>query len=84
MNEVELVGFIAGVFVVVSLSPQVFKSWKTKSTRDISIAWSLINLMGQLLWLVYGVLIGSASLITMTALTFIMVFLILLLKLKYG
>lgn len=84
MNCVELVGFIAGIFVAASLFPQVIKSWKSKSTKDISISYSIINLVGQLLWLTYGVLIGSISLIAMTALTFLMVLLVLLLKIKYG
>ncbi len=84
MNNVELVGFIAGIFVATSLFPQVIKSLKTKSTKDISISYSIINLIGQLLWLTYGVLIGSISLIAMTALTFLMVLMILLLKIKYG
>jgi MtN3 and saliva related transmembrane protein len=84
MNNIELIGFIAGVFVAASLFPQVIKSWKTKSTRDISISWSIINLMGQILWLVYGVFINSVSLITMTALTFFMMLSIVILKLRFG
>lgn len=84
MQSIELVGFIAGLFVASSLLPQVIKSWKTKSTKDISIAWNIINLIGQLLWLIYGVLIGSISLILMTALTFMMVLSLLILKLKFG
>jgi MtN3 and saliva related transmembrane protein len=82
--NVELVGFTAGLFVASSLFPQVLKSWKTKSTKDISIAWNVINLIGQLIWLLYGILIGSISLIVMTTLTFLMVLSLLILKIKYG
>jgi MtN3 and saliva related transmembrane protein len=82
--NVELVGFIAGLFVASSLFPQVLKSWETKSTKDISIAWNVINLIGQLIWLLYGILIGSISLIVMTTLTFLMVLSLLILKIKYG
>ncbi len=63
MNKVELIGFIAGMFVAISLFPQVIKSWKTKSTRDVALSWSIINLIGQMLWGIYGVYIDSASLI---------------------
>ena len=84
MNTVELVGFIAGIFVAASLLPQVIKSLKTKSTKDISIAWSVINLLGQVLWLIYGVLVSSISLVAMTALTFLMVLIIVILKLRFG
>lgn len=82
--NVELVGFTAGLFVASSLLPQVLKSWKTKSTKDISIAWNVINLIGQLIWLFYGIFIGSISLIVMTTLTFLMVLSLLILKIKYG
>ena len=82
--NVELVGFTAGLFVASSLFPQVLKSWKTESTKDISIAWNVINLIGQLIWLLYGILIGSISLIVMTTLTFLMVLSLLILKIKYG
>ncbi len=39
MNHTELLGFAAGSFVAVSLLPQAIKSWKTKSTKDISLLW---------------------------------------------
>ncbi len=84
MNSVELVGFTAGVFVASSLLPQVLKSWRSKSTRDISIAWSAINLIGQALWLTYGTLISSSSLIVMSGITFLMTLSIVYLKLKFG
>ena len=80
----EYIGIIAGIFVASSLLPQVLKSLKTKSTKDISLAWSVINLTGQFLWLLYGVIVGSISLITMTALTFFMVMIMVVLKIKFG
>ena len=80
----ELIGFIAGGFVAVSLLPQVVKSWRTKSTHDIALAWSIINLIGQLLWLAYGIAITSYSLIAMSALTAAMNVSMIFLKIKYG
>ncbi|MBM4171570.1 MAG: hypothetical protein FJ214_06870 [Ignavibacteria bacterium] len=81
---IELIGFIAGTFVAASLFPQVIKSWKTKSTKDISIAWTVINMIGQILWLVYGVAINSPSLIVMSGVTLLMTISMLTLKLKFG
>lgn len=34
---IDILGYVAGTLVVVSLLPQTIKSWKTKSTRDISL-----------------------------------------------
>lgn len=84
MASNELIGFVAGIFVAVSVLPQVVKSWKTRSTKDIAISWSIINLIGQLLWILYGVVIGSWSLVIMSAITTVMNISMIVLKLKYG
>ena len=82
MNEI--LGFVAGSLVAISVFPQVYKSWKTKSTKDVAISWSLINLAGQMLWIVYGVVISSYSLIIMSSITLFMNVSMIVLKLKYG
>lgn len=82
--NIEIVGFIAGMLVASSLLPQVVKSWKTKSTQDISLGWSIISVAGQLMWAIYGLLIVSYSLVIMSSATFVMALSVLYLKLKYG
>jgi MtN3 and saliva related transmembrane protein len=84
MHYAEIVGFGAGSFVAASLLPQVVKSWKTKSTQDIAIGWTIMSLGGQVLWETYGWLIHSPSLIVMSGLTLVMAFSVLYLKIKYG
>ena len=84
MELIELVGFAAGFLVAISSLPQLIKSWKTKSTKDVAILWLLINLIGQIMWIGYGVLKESASLIVMSSITLLMVGSVLVLKLKYG
>ncbi len=83
MNN-EIIGFAAGSLGALSIFPQVYKSWKTKSTKDIAISWSLINLAGQVLWIVYGILLGSYSLIIMSSVTLLMNVSMIILKLRYG
>ena len=80
----EIIGFIAGLLVAAALLPQVIKSWKTKSTKDISLGWSITSIMGQIMWLVYGVLVSSPSLVIMSAITLVMALSVLYLKLRYG
>lgn len=84
MNSLEYVGFTAGLFVSVSVLPQIIKSWKTKSTKDISIYWNAINLIGQLLWIIYGVGTSSISLIVMSSVSFLMNFSMIVLKMRFG
>ncbi len=54
MDLIQLLGYLAGFTIAISLIPQVIKAWKTKSTKDISIIWNLIYISGLLMFLVYG------------------------------
>lgn len=83
MNNVEFIGFFAGIMVAVSMIPQVIKSRKTKSTKDISIAWSFINFIGQILWIIYGLYINSISLMVMSLITLIMNVFMIIMKIKF-
>jgi MtN3 and saliva related transmembrane protein len=83
MLNVEALGFIGGGLVSVSLLPQVIKSWRTRSTKDISILWGLINLIGQVFWITYGLTIHSLSLVVMSGITFVMSASLVVLKIRY-
>jgi MtN3 and saliva related transmembrane protein len=59
----EVVGIIAGALSCTTFLPQVIKTWKSKSTKDVSLVMFLIASAGTILWLVYGILIHSISII---------------------
>lgn len=80
----ELIGYAATTLSIVSFLPQVAKSWKTKSTKDVSLPMYLIFTVSQALWLTYGILILSWPLIVANAIIFILSLSVLLLKLRYG
>ena len=83
MAELEIVGFIAGFLLAVALSPQLIKIWKTKSTRDISIHWTLIAMAGLLLWIIYAVVNNIVPLAIFATVEFLMVTTLLIFKLIY-
>lgn len=83
MDSVEILGFVAGIMVALSSLPQFIKSLKTKSTKDVSLLWLLVNITGQGLWIFYGYFKASPSLMVMSTITFFMVMAVLVLKLKY-
>jgi MtN3 and saliva related transmembrane protein len=62
MNS-EVIGIVAGAFSCTTFLPQVLKTWKSKSTKDVSLTMFLIATLGTILWLVYGILINSFSII---------------------
>lgn len=53
-NIIQLSGYLAGIIIAVSLTPQVIKAWKTKSTNDISLPWTITLLIGLLIYFIYG------------------------------
>lgn len=81
--NVEIIGYLAGALVAISLSPQVIKSYKTKSTKDISIIWTLILMTGLSLWIVNAVLNSIVPLAIFATIEFFMTFSLFLLKLIY-
>lgn len=82
--SIDLLGYFAGSLVVLSLLPQIIKSWRTKSTRDISLARYVTYIAGLILWVTYAILIKNGPVAFMNSLGLILASSILYLKLKYG
>jgi MtN3 and saliva related transmembrane protein len=63
--------------------PQVYKAWNQKATKDISLTMYLSFFMGVVLWFIYGIQIESLSIILANSVTGLLVFIVIILKLKY-
>jgi len=61
--SIESVGIIAAILTTSSFVPQVYKTWKSKNVDGISLTMFLALFIGILFWLIYGILIGSFSII---------------------
>jgi MtN3 and saliva related transmembrane protein len=59
----EAIGLVAACLTTFSFLPQAFRIWRSRSARDVSLVMYLMMTTGSVMWLVYGVLIGSPSLI---------------------
>ena len=84
MPFVTLVGMLAGVLTTVAFLPQVLRTWRTRSTADISLVMFLIYVTGLVLWLIYGVMLNDLPLILSNAVTLVFSGTILALKLRHG
>lgn len=80
---VELLGYVSGGLITVALLPQVLKSWRTKSTKDISIPWMILYQTGLALSIAYGVCIASMPFILTTIVELLMAVSLLVLKVLY-
>lgn len=80
---VEWIGVAAGTLLMISFVPQVLHTWRTKSTRDVSLWMLLAFNAGVTLWLVYGILLRKPSIIYANGVTLLLSLALLGMKLRY-
>jgi MtN3 and saliva related transmembrane protein len=79
----DVIGYIGGIFIMISFIPQVVKSYKTKSVKDLSTLMIIATLIGTAFWITYGLLIKALPVILMNSLFEFIVLFQLFLKVKY-
>lgn len=65
----DLVGSVAAILTTMAFVPQAVKTWRSRSTKDISLVMFLMFCAGVALWLVYGILIEAWPVIIANVLT---------------
>ncbi len=79
----ETIGAIAAVLSTASLVPQIWRSWATRSVRDLSLGWIVIAIVGACLWIVYGLLIGGLAIVLANSLVGLMLVALAAMKLAF-
>ncbi len=82
MKNIEYIGLIAVFFTTIAFLPQIFKIFKSKSAKDISLVMYIIYVIGIILWLIYGCLIKSHSIIIANTVTLMLVSITIFIKIK--
>ncbi len=77
------IGIAAAVLTTGAFAPQAFKAWRTRSTKDVSLAMFTMMVVGIALWLTYGILINDLPLIVANAVTLVLAASILLAKIRF-
>jgi len=49
-------GYVAGMVTVASFLPQVVRAWRTRQTRDLSLASLALLITAGSMWILYGAL----------------------------
>jgi len=78
-----IIGLCAGTLCTISFIPQIIKICRQKHARDLSLATFCILTAGLLLWLVYGIIIGSVPIIITNTVMTLLSLVIVILKLTY-
>ena len=84
MDVADVLGSVAGFLTTVAFAPQVWRVWKTRATRDISLGMYLIFTSGVACWLAYGIVLGAWPIIVANAVTLALTGTVLVLKLRHG
>ncbi|GFK95368.1 Sugar transporter SemiSWEET [Fundidesulfovibrio magnetotacticus] len=80
----EAVGVTAGTLTTASFAPQVVRTFRSRSVRDISLRMYLLMSTGIALWVVYGVMIASFSVIVANAVSLMLTVSILVMKVVFS
>ncbi|MDR1928682.1 MAG: hypothetical protein LBQ07_01180 [Endomicrobium sp.] len=84
MNHLELLGFIAGFFGVIALIPQIYKTWKLKSAKDISIQMFIIHAISNSFWIAYGLVFSKQAIYIANTIILTFAIIQIVLKIKYN
>jgi MtN3 and saliva related transmembrane protein len=79
---IQAVGFIAGALTTIAFIPQVARTWRTRSTEDLSLPMLVIFNAGVVLWLAYGIALRQPPMMLWNAATLPMSISLLVLKLQ--
>lgn len=82
-STIQLLGLIAGACTTIAFLPQVLKTWKSRSAKDLSLSMFSIFSVGVALWLVYGFMVQDIPVIAANLVTLMLAFTLLVFKLKY-
>ena len=83
MNTVQILGLAAAFCTTISFLPQVIKTWKTGSAKDLSLGMFSFFCVGVALWLVYGIMERDVPIIAANLLTLILSSTLLFFKLRW-
>ena len=83
MTGVDILGYAAGAITSLTFLPQVLKTWKNKSAKDVSLLMFVIAAINEVMWIVYGALLDNWVIILTNAIVLAMSLTMIYLKLRY-
>ena len=79
----EIIGYAAGLVIVLSWIPQVIKSYRTRSVNDLSLLMIILILIGIALWIIYALIVKDRPVLAVNIVLAVIISYLLYLKAKY-
>lgn len=84
MAFVDVLGYTAGAVTSLTFLPQVIKTWKERSAKDVSLLMFIIAAVNEVMWIGYGVLKDDLVIILTNTFVLAMSVTMIFLKLRYN
>jgi MtN3 and saliva related transmembrane protein len=84
MDDVTLLGLVAGFLTTVAFVPQVLKIWRTRSAKDVSLPTFTAFALGVTGWIAFGVLKADLPIILWNAITLLLTLAIIAMKIRFS
>ncbi|MCX5699913.1 MAG: SemiSWEET transporter [Candidatus Omnitrophica bacterium] len=79
-----IIGALAATLTMFSFVPQIFRSLRTRSVKDVSPVTLFQLSAGVCLWMIYGIARGDPIIIFANAVTLVTLLILIFLYFKYG
>lgn len=83
MSGVDVLGYAAGAITSLTFLPQVIKTWREKSAKDVSLLMFIIAAVNEVMWIAYGALLDNWVIILTNAIVLAMSLTMIYLKFRY-
>ena len=84
MDFWHLIGSLAAILTMFSFLPQIIKTYKSKSARDVSLVTLFQLSLGVTLWMIYGVYLKNMIIIVANAVTLTTLIVLVFFYFNYG
>ena len=83
-NTITTIGYIGAVLLDITLIPQLYKTFKSKQTRDISIYFMFLQIITCIFFLIYGILLNEAPIMMANSILMLELLVLLYAKILYS
>jgi len=83
MTAVDILGYAACAVTALTFLPQVIKTWKEKSARNVSLMMFIIAFINEIMWIAYGAMRNDMVIVITNVIMITMCSVMISLKLKY-
>lgn len=80
---IDILGYVSATLTTIAFLPQIIKTFKMKSARDVSMGMFVLFTCGVFLWIIYGFLTGTMPVLIANAVIFCLSVTQIILKIKY-